>query len=70
MKMKMKMMMDRGFSESFSIRYHRPDDSKSMLAVFGPEPDTILVLTSKGLLQKLSIEGDASVVVYREDSLL
>ena len=40
-----------------------------MLAVFGPEPDTILVLTSKGLLQKLSIDSDSAVSVYKEDIL-
>lgn len=40
-----------------------------MVAVFGSEPDTVFVLTSKGLLQKLSIDGDFGISKYREDFL-
>ena len=55
--------------ESFSIRYSNPDHSASMVAVFGSEPDTVFVITSKGLFQKLSIDGDIGISKYREDSL-
>ena len=57
------------FPDVFTIRYANPDHSKSMLAAFGPEPETILVLTSKGLFQKLSIDGDSTLSVYKEDVL-
>lgn len=58
------------FGRSFSLHYSNPDHSKSMVAVFGTEPDTLCVLTSKGLLQKLSIDGGAHLSVFQEDSVL
>ena len=41
-----------------------------MVAVFGTEPDTLCVLTSKGLLQKLSIDGGSHLSLFQEDCIL
>ena len=58
------------FGRSFSLHYSNPDHSKSMVAVFGVEPDTLCVLTSKGLLQKLSIDSGSRLSMFQEDSVL
>ena len=58
------------FGRSFSLHYSKPDHSKSMVAVFGAEPDTLCVLTSKGLLQKLSIDAGSHLSLFQEDSVL
>ncbi|KAK8790607.1 hypothetical protein WA538_001849 [Blastocystis sp. DL] len=58
------------FGRSFSLHYSNPDHSKSMVAVFGAEPDTLCVLTSKGLLQKLSIDAGSHLSLFQEDSVL
>ena len=58
------------FGRSFSLHYSNPDHSKTMVAVFGAEPDTLCVLTSKGLLQKLSIDGESHFSVFQEDTVL
>lgn len=63
-------VMTRGvFSDSFSFRYSNPDHSKSMVAVFGSEPESVFVLTTNGLFVKLSIDADRGLVKYQESNI-
>ena len=57
------------FSDSFSFRYSNPDRSKSMLAVFGSEPESVFVVTANGLFTKLSIDADKGLVQYQATDL-
>ena len=57
------------FSDSFSFRYSNPDHSKSMVAVFGSEPESVFVLTTNGLFVKLSIDADRGLVKYQESNI-
>lgn len=36
-----------------------------MLAVFGSEPESVYIITSKGSFQKGSLDGDRSLVVFQ-----
>lgn len=40
-----------------------------MLAVFGSEPESIYLVTTKGLFQKLSFNGDRNLVVFQHSLL-
>lgn len=63
--------MRRGFiSDSFVFRYANPDKSKSMVAVFGDEPDTVYLVTSKGLFQKLAIDPEKGLSMFKEFKIL
>ena len=57
------------FPNTFTIRYANPDKSKSMSAVFGSEPESIYLVTSKGLVQKLSISNEHSLVPFHTTKL-
>lgn len=64
-------MMRRGFiSDSFVFRYANPDKSKSMISVFGAEPETVYVVTSKGLFQKLSLDPEKGLSLFKEYKIL
>ena len=57
------------FPNTFTIRYANPDKSKSMIAVFGSEPESIYLVTSKGLIQKLSISNEYTLVTFHTAKL-
>lgn len=40
-----------------------------MLAVFGSEPESVYIITSKGSFQKGSLDGDRSLVVFQNIQL-
>ena len=52
------------------FRYANPDKSKSMISVFGAEPETVYVVTSKGLLQKLSLDQEKGLSLFKEYKIL
>lgn len=41
-----------------------------MVAVFGSEPETVYLVTSKGLFQKLAIDGDKGLNLFKECRVL
>ena len=47
------------------FRYANPDKSKSMISVFGSEPETVYVVTSKGLFQKLSLDPEKGLSLFK-----
>ena len=64
-------MTCRGFiSDSFVFRYSNPDKSKTMISVFGSEPETVYVVTSKGLFQKLALDPEKGLSLIKEYKIL
>ena len=52
------------------FRYANPEKSKSMISVFGAEPETVYVVTSKGLLQTLSLDQEKGLSLFKEYKIL